>query len=567
MFMKGGLTRTLALFLLLSVLLLLLTTGVCYTVAYRDAEAQAAGHARSQLDDAAKAISMELEDVIEGAQMLANENSIYSFIRADVGGRFEQKELLQTLLKSFTDFKSLVVRMFLYTGDRSALLSGAQDADVYSPLLYSLFLRVKDDYRLFTPYQGYVLTQSYRLGSGQTDFALLIPVYAPVAAPRSSDYLGSLVAMCDAERFGALMPYGGQRKMLLSLGDGLAYANSPSFTLDSLAQSDVISASVPGTPWTLYAVAGPVNLSGQLAGVLTVCAVVCAVAVLAQTLLLLALRRSLIMPIIHIADQTDAIVDNSLEVHNPSGERNELTRLTNGINGMLARIRVLDEQMLSTRLKLYKERVMFLQGQMNPHFLYNNLACIRGMAGTGKDAAVRTIASEMAAIYRYGAQGSPVSTLGAELDCVKRYGAIYRLRREDEQRVLDIHAEESALGLATPRMFLQPLVENAFRHGYADAAEGTVRIFAAADNGTLTVRVVDHGAGMPSDRLESLNRTEPDDDKAMTGHLGLMNVWRRVQIIFGPEGGMRFEQTPGGGLTVVVSMPQGDVENGIFKDI
>jgi len=564
---KGSLTRTLLQFLLLSILLLLLTAGVCYYAAYQDAAAQAADHARSLLDDTAKAVAVELDDVIDSAQMLSNESSLYQFIKSDVSGRFEQKELLQTLLKSFTDFKPLVVRMFLYTGDRSALLSGAQEVDVYSPLLYSLFLRVKDDYQLLKPYQGVVLTQCYACGNGKTNFAILIPVYAPVAAPQDSDYLGSLVAMCDAERFGTLMPDGGQRKMLLAQGENLLYTNDASFTLADLAQSDVISETVSNTEWTLYSEASPVNLSSQLSGVFTVCIVVCSMAILAQAMLLLALRRDLIMPIIHIADQTDAITDGSLKVHNPSGERNELTRLTNGINGMLTRIRLLDEQILSTRLKLYKERVMFLQGQMNPHFLYNNLACIRGMAGSGNGAAVRSIASEMAAIYRYCAQSEPVATLSDELDCVKQYEEIYRLRKEGVSHSLDIRADGETLRLTTPRMFLQPLVENAFRHGYAAGGKGTVRISAAFEGDVLTVRVADHGAGMPPEQLESLNRTEPDDDKAMTGHLGLMNVWRRVQIIFGPESGMRFEETPGGGLTVIVRLPQKNVKSGDIQTI
>jgi len=560
--MKGSLTRTLALFLLLSVLMLILSVGICYYTAYQDARSQAITHATELLSDTAQSIASELDDVITSAQMLSNESSLTQFITADASGRFEQKDFLQALLKCFTDFKPLVNRMLLYTNDKSTLLSGAQDTNVYATLLYSVFLQIKSDYDMLVPYQASILTRCYAREDGKVNFAILTPIFAPVAAPGDSDYLGSLVILCDMARIGDMMPDGAQRRMLLAQDGALLYTNNTAFQLADTGGKDVISVAVPGTHWELYATITPVNLGSQLAGVLTVCIVVCAVAMLVQLLLLLALRRAMIVPIIHIADQTDAIADSSLAVHNPSAERNEMARLTNGINDMLSRIHQLNEQMLSTRLKLYKERVMFLQVQMNPHFLYNSLACIRGMAGKGNNDGIRKIAGKIASIYRYCAQNSPVVSFGEELDCVGLYEEIYQLRREETRFSLDFSVDAETAELKTPRMFLQPLVENAFRHGYGKAENGVVRIVASCRRDVLTVSVIDHGTGMTEDTLAFMNSAQPDDDTAMSGHLGLMNVLRRTQIIFGPGAGLRFSETPGGGLTVTVTLPQADVSYG-----
>ena len=557
--MKGSLTRTLALFLLLSVLILILSVGICYYTAYQDARSQAIGHATELLSDTAQSVASELRDVITSAQMLANESSLAQFIAADASGRFEQKDSLQALLKCFTDFKPLVNRALLYASDKSTLLSGAQDSDVYATLLYSVFLRIKSDYDMLHPYQTSILTRCYVRDDGKVNFAILTPIFAPVAAPGDSDYLGSLVILCDMARIGELIPDGAQRQMLLAQDGSLLYTNNAAFQPAELPGKDIISVAVPGTQWELYATVTPVNLGSQLSGVLTVSIVVCAVAILVQLLLLLALRRAMIIPIIHIADQTDAIADSSLVVHNPSAERNEMTRLTNGINDMLSRIHQLNEQMLSTRLKLYKERVMFLQVQMNPHFLYNSLACIRGMAGKGNDDGIRKIAGKIASIYRYCAQNSPVVKFVEELDCIELYEEIYQLRRDETRFSLDFRVDAETADLKTPRMFLQPLVENAFRHGYGKAENGVVQIIASCSWNVLTVSVIDHGAGMPADMLSRMNSAQPDDDTAMSGHLGLMNVLRRTQIIFGPDAGLRFSQTPGGGLTVTVTLPQADV--------
>lgn len=560
--MKGSLTRTLSLFLCLSIGMLLLAVCACYYAAYKNAQAQAIDNAQAMLDDTVQSVQNELTDVMDSAKMLSNESSLYQFIKSDVSRRFDQKQLLASLLKSFTDFKPLVTRMNLYIRDKSTLLSGAQEGDVYSPLLYSLFLRIKDDYRLLSPYRSGILTKCYVREDGRTNFAILMPVYAPVAVPRDSDYLGSLVALCDMQRIGALLPDSGLRKMLLREGENVLYTNDQTFTLQRTGESGIVSAGIPGTDWILYTVAVPVNLGGQISEVRTVCIVAGAVTLIAQAFLMLALRRAMIKPIMHIANQTDSIYDGSLKVKNPSFERNELTRLTNGINGMLARVQQLNSQMLDARLGFYKERVMFLQTQMNPHFLYNNLACIRGMAGKGNAKAIRDMASGMAAIYRYCAQSLPIATLEEEFACIRLYESIYALRKESLNYDIRIAAEENALGLTTPRMFLQPLVENAFHHGYKDSGSGDVEIAAVAAQDSLTIRVADHGIGMAQEKLDDFNRTVPDDGTALSGHIGIMNIWRRIQIIFGTGSTMRFDPTPGGGLTVTVTLIQPDEQFG-----
>jgi two-component system sensor histidine kinase YesM len=184
------------------------------------------------------------------------------------------------------------------------------------------------------------------------------------------------------------------------------------------------------------------------------------------------------------------------------------------------------------------------------------------MAGKGSAKAIRDMASGMAAIYRYCAQSLPVATLEEEFTCIRMYESIYALRKENLNYDIRITAEENTLGLTTPRMFLQPLVENAFRHGYSDSGNGEVEIAAVSAQNSLIIRVTDHGIGMAQEKLDAFNAMVPDDDTALSGHIGIMNIWRRIQIIFGPGSGMRFDLTPGGGLTVTVTLIQKDEQFG-----
>lgn len=194
----------------------------------------------------------------------------------------------------------------------------------------------------------------------------------------------------------------------------------------------------------------------------------------------------------------------------------------------------------SSRLEaqLAQARLRALEMQLHPHFLFNTLNAITALIRTGDNpSAVRMIAglSELLrlALDRSNEQEVP---LREELDFLERYLAIERVRFRDRLRV-ETDVDPEALDVRVPSLVLQPLVENAVRHGIArSATAGLVRIEAARDGDALRIRVIDDGPG-------------PSRGEGSTDGVGLRNTRARLDQLYG--GAHRFElRSAGTGGTV-----------------
>jgi LytS/YehU family sensor histidine kinase len=138
-----------------------------------------------------------------------------------------------------------------------------------------------------------------------------------------------------------------------------------------------------------------------------------------------------------------------------------------------------------------------------------------------------------------------VSTVQDEVEYLEAYLSVERQRFGDRLRVeWDITPETQKL--AIPPMTLQPLVENALKHGIGSRLEGgTLRISSGLQNGTLVLEVTDDGIGFPT---------------AVREGTGLMNLRDRLRTLYGTKGGLDLERR-NGGAHVVVRLPSGDVQS------
>ena len=186
-----------------------------------------------------------------------------------------------------------------------------------------------------------------------------------------------------------------------------------------------------------------------------------------------------------------------------------------------------------------------LKAQVQPHFLFNTLHVISALVKKDPEAAERTIA-RLSDLLRASMKGAdaPEVTLTAELDMLMNYVEIVRMRFPDRLRFeLDVHPDASEA--LVPGFFLQPLVENAVRHGVAPNIEGgTVRVKALRSGPTLAVRVSDTGPGFCGDRNDILRRGS-----------GLSNLLKRLELLYPGEFRMEFLGEDGGGALIAVEIP------------
>ena len=155
--------------------------------------------------------------------------------------------------------------------------------------------------------------------------------------------------------------------------------------------------------------------------------------------------------------------------------------------------------------------------------------------------------------------------LAGEIESGMNYLRLVNAMREDPitfDVAMDAWVEEHLKETTTLRLLLQPLLENAVRHGIGARRSGYIRISASREDGALVIRVEDNGAGMTGEEADRLNALLKDADRAENGrHLGLLNVKRRLNLIYPDLNSVTISAADYEGTVVTVRMEDGP-ENG-----
>jgi LytS/YehU family sensor histidine kinase len=195
--------------------------------------------------------------------------------------------------------------------------------------------------------------------------------------------------------------------------------------------------------------------------------------------------------------------------------------------------------------QLARAQLRALEMQLRPHFLFNTLNAVSELIHTDPRAADRMVArlGDMLRATLEG-EGDGEVSLRRELEYLDRYLDIERMRFRDTLRV-DVETDPEALDAAVPGLILQPIVENALRHGVGSRpGPGRIEIHAARENGRLVIHVRDDGPGLP-------NGTPPAEG---TG-IGLDNTRARIEQLYGPEARLELRNAEAGGAEVSLSIP------------
>ncbi|MGI6225810.1 MAG: sensor histidine kinase [Peptococcales bacterium] len=242
----------------------------------------------------------------------------------------------------------------------------------------------------------------------------------------------------------------------------------------------------------------------------------------------------------------------------------EITEISDSINQLLDELERRNDLILRTRENLRELRLLHresqllaLQAQINPHFLYNTLECIRSIAQGYNADEISDILDPMISIYRYSASSNHMGTIESEIACVKNYARIIGIRFDSRIRI-EIVDEASVGDAAIPRMVLQPIVENAVNHGYENTLDDVViRVQTGIEAGDAMVSVSDWGVGMTETEHSALmeritaDKLPDDNDK----HIGLRNVHQRIRREFGKRYGVSISSTAGKGTVVTIRVP------------
>jgi two-component system LytT family sensor kinase len=221
-----------------------------------------------------------------------------------------------------------------------------------------------------------------------------------------------------------------------------------------------------------------------------------------------------------------------------------------------------EERMESIRVEsrlsqqLVEAELRALRAQINPHFLFNSLNTIAALIPLEPEKAEK-FTVRLAKVFRYVLLHAdrPLSALDEEMDFLRTYLEIEQIRF-GERLLVEFDVENSIAYRAVPSLILQPLVENAIKHGIAPKV-GNSRILVQAKrrNGFILLSVEDDGVGLSAQGAR-LGRVLPDAHSG--AGVGLQNVRERLQTMYGATAGLALVNIPSGGSRVTLEIPLGE---------
>lgn len=241
----------------------------------------------------------------------------------------------------------------------------------------------------------------------------------------------------------------------------------------------------------------------------------------------------------------------------PVGWSEELTVLGTEFNEMLDRIQAMAEEELQNKMLVERTEFKMFQAQINPHFLYNTLNTMSGIANAQNCPLVSGICHSLSAIFRYSLNMTDeLSTMQNEMDHVRNYLYVMDVRNGSTV-AYEYQIDNETLNDRLPRICLQPVVENALTHGLRNTRRKDKKLLIRAEHigENLVITIADNGTGMDAEAMNVL--LERNDRKRVeTGvSIGILNVNARLKQLFGAEYGLWIQSQAGEGTTVTITVP------------
>ncbi len=261
-------------------------------------------------------------------------------------------------------------------------------------------------------------------------------------------------------------------------------------------------------------------------------------------------------PLDKIVKSMNCAADGNLDIRiNIENVGIDFVNLGNGFNYMMGKINELVEQVKLEQQQMDQIKFNALQAQIQPHFLYNTLECIHWQASADGYENISDFVKVLAQYYRLClSKGKDVIPLEQEIDHVRNYLYIQNIRY-DNIIEYSIEVDEDCKSILIPKITLQPLIENSIYHGIKirEGRTGRIILKASKKEDDVYIEVSDNGTGMKESQIEKMNCSISEYDKDF-GY-GIRNVNKRIELMFGKEFGLHYQQNSWGGVTVIVHLP------------
>ncbi|MGI2295518.1 cache domain-containing sensor histidine kinase [Paenibacillus sp. GXUN7292] len=332
----------------------------------------------------------------------------------------------------------------------------------------------------------------------------------------------------------------------------------------------VTAAKIGMAEWTMLGVTPSRELQLELKETQQFLLTVILVLVAAATILATLVSRSFSSPFKRLIQQMKQVELGNFKGRVHVESYGELNVLVGSFNRMVEQMDELIERIKLASISEKHAELQALQAQVNPHFLFNTLDMIYWMLDERENDRLGGVILALSKIFRYSSDWEEASrvSLQQELEQIKHYFTIIETRLGGRAN-LYIEVEERWLKTLVPKMILQPIVENAVKYGLEPLnRSGVLRVYSRHAAGKLEIIVEDDGVGMEQETLERVvhslagreNAEKAGNEREERRSIGLLNVHRRISLMFGESYGLQIQSTLDKGTIVTASFPVLDRE-------
>lgn len=282
--------------------------------------------------------------------------------------------------------------------------------------------------------------------------------------------------------------------------------------------------------------------------------------------ILISLSKEIVMPLQDLIALTKEVELGNFSAQIAVRNNDEVGQLSHSFNKMILRTDKLISEKYTNQIKQKELELQMLQNQINPHFLYNTLETIHMMAEINDDTETSEMVQALGNLMRYSISRN-ISTVcvAEEVQILQDYISLQKVRFEDQFHIhLNIAPETNSILII--KLLLQPLVENSIYHGFSNTEQsGIITISSFLEDHCLIFEVTDNGTGIKPEDLQVLNDYIQGKNNALNS-IALRNVYRRVQLHYGPEATILISSTYGQGTTSQIRIPLSDETPGTDAD-
>lgn len=420
---------------------------------------------------------------------------------------------------------------------------------------------------------GGILYSYDRLEEGIVTISRLIkdPIYDSEIGMIMIDFnLGFLSAMTSGQTSSL-----GTSDVLLAItnGEGSAVYNAspiPKEKLDAMTQSTgsivlyglhykINRSQSEHNGWTLYTIINETELYRNMNGIFFAQLSLIFVSLLLVFFAILCISRIISRQFQHFIETLRHTTAPDRQALITVDSHDEFRELAEVYNDMILRINRLIDTVYNKELLLKGAELKAFQAQINPHFLYNTLDCINSLVDLHRPDDVKRTVNALADIMRMSIKGREILTVRENIRYVNQYMFIERIRYADKLIFL-LEIPESMMDYYIPKLILQPILENSILHGISEIlGQGMIGLYGREEPDMLVFSVKDNGCGFPAEVIEHIHHCAEDSSLSSTlmqESLGLLNIQKRIQLMYGAPYGLEIENLAGGGACVTVRLPK-----------